>query len=423
MIGGIAAGIVVFNAEKERLENNISRLKKQVKDVYIFDNSNVSDGDYDGVTYLSENKNCGIAYALNRIMEQAKADGYKWLITMDQDSLIPDGMVHGFEESMREYQCWYKEKNETPSPITTALKRVMNKITVAKCRKYLRIERFDIVHVNALTAYVVGKAAILENIPVVWHIREFMEEDLGISFVSREYSLELLNRATQFIAISQPICNKWSAQLQAPVTVVHDGVPVKDYYVDNNTVHETVKVLLYGRVVPGKGQLFYVQAAENILRNTSKPCTFYFAGKVEDEEYFNSCMQSIRQSGQENSIKYLGQISDIQNLLRDTDIVCVCSTKEGFGRVTVESMLGKCLVVGAASGATTELIQDGVNGILYQPDDEADFCKKLTACIEQFDKYAGVVENGQKYALSHFTDEKNTEGILLVYKNIAERIR
>ena len=120
---------------------------------------------------------------------------------------------------MREYQCWYKEKNETPSPITTALKRVMNKITVAKCRKYLRIERFDIVHVNALTAYVVGKAAILENIPVVWHIREFMEEDLGISFVSREYSLELLNRATQFIAISQPICNSCRPQLRLFTTV------------------------------------------------------------------------------------------------------------------------------------------------------------------------------------------------------------
>ena len=319
---------------------------------------------------------------------------------------------------MREYQCWYKEKNETLSPITTALKRVMNEITVAKCRKYLRIERFDIVHVNALTAYVVGKAAIKEKIPVVWHIREFMEEDLGISFADREYSLELLNRAMQFIAISQPICNKWSAQLQVPVTVVHDGVPVKDYYVDNNSVHETVNVLLYGRVVPGKGQLFYVQAAENILRNTSKPCTFYFAGKVEDEEYFNSCMQSIRQSGQENSIKYLGQISDIQTLLRDTDIVCVCSTKEGFGRVTVESMLGRCLVLGAASGATSELIQDGMNGILYQPNDHDDFCKKLTTCIEHFDDYTNVIENGQKYALANFTDEKNVEGILSIYKNV-----
>lgn len=56
MIGGITVGIVVFNTEKERLEKNISRLKKQVKGVYIFDNSDVSDGDYDGVTYLSEKK-------------------------------------------------------------------------------------------------------------------------------------------------------------------------------------------------------------------------------------------------------------------------------------------------------------------------------------------------------------------------------
>ncbi len=56
MIGGIAVGIVVFNTEKERFEKNISRLKKQVKGVYIFDNSDVSDGDYDDATYLSEKK-------------------------------------------------------------------------------------------------------------------------------------------------------------------------------------------------------------------------------------------------------------------------------------------------------------------------------------------------------------------------------
>ena len=104
--------------------------------------------------------------------------------------------------------------------------------------------------------------------------------------------------------------------------------------------------------------------------------------------------------------------------MRDTDIVCVCSTKEGFGRVTVESMLGKCLVVGAASGATIELIQDGVNGVLYQPNNQNDFCKKLLTCIEHFDDYTGVIENGQKYALTHFTDEKNAEGVLSVYKNV-----
>lgn len=97
----IAAGIVLFNPEKERLEDNICRLKEQVKDIYIFDNSEISNGGYEGITYLSENRNCGIAYALNRIMEQAKDDGHKWLITMDQDSLIPNGMIYGFEESIK----------------------------------------------------------------------------------------------------------------------------------------------------------------------------------------------------------------------------------------------------------------------------------------------------------------------------------
>ena len=98
----IAAGIVLYNPEKKRLERNINQLKKQFKDIYIFDNSDTSNDNYKEVaTYLSEKRNCGIAYALNRIMEQAKKDGYKWLLTMDQDSIIQDGMVHGFEKSIK----------------------------------------------------------------------------------------------------------------------------------------------------------------------------------------------------------------------------------------------------------------------------------------------------------------------------------
>lgn len=319
---------------------------------------------------------------------------------------------------MREYQCWYKERSESLNPFGIIIKRILNELTVVKCRRYLRSECFDIVHINALTAYVVGKAAIEQKLPVVWHIREFMEEDLGISFIDSSYSLKLLNRATQFIAISQPISKKWSAYLHIPITVVHDGVPVKDYYVAHKSVHQAIKILLYGRIVPGKGQLFYVRTAEKILQSISAPCIFYFAGKVENEDYFDECMESIRQAKLEKDINYLGEVHDIQSLLKDIDIVCVCSTKEGFGRVTVESMLGNCLVVGAASGATTELIQDGVNGVLYQLDDQNDFYKKLSTCIEHFDDYAGIIETGQKYALSHFTDKKNAGEIFSIYKKV-----
>lgn len=43
------------------------------------------------------------------------------------------------------------------------IKRVLNKISVLKCRRILRKEKIDLVHVNALTAYVAGKAAIEEK--------------------------------------------------------------------------------------------------------------------------------------------------------------------------------------------------------------------------------------------------------------------
>ena len=93
----IAAGVVLFNPDK-RTKECLSRLKEQVEKIYIFDNSTkpIAISLPDGITYLSERENKGIAYALNRIMERAKADGYEWVLTIDQDSILPDGMVADF---------------------------------------------------------------------------------------------------------------------------------------------------------------------------------------------------------------------------------------------------------------------------------------------------------------------------------------
>lgn len=319
---------------------------------------------------------------------------------------------------MREYQCWYKEKFEHQFFFLILLKRIMNNFSIIKCRRYLRKEKFDIVHVNALTAYVVGKAALQEKVPVVWHIREFMEEDLGISFINKRWSLSILNQASCFIAISEQICNKWKKIIKAPIKVVYDGVPVEKYYVEKKKTEEPLNVLLYGRINKGKGQLFFVQAAQMVLKKCCIPCRFYFAGEIEDQSYFEQCVKLIKKHSLENSIKYIGKLDDVKSLLAKTDIVCVCSTREGFGRVTVEAMLGNCLVIGAGSGATKELIKDGVNGILYKPDDINDFSSKLLVSLNNYKSYAKIIEEGQRFAYSHFTDEKNMKEIFSIYKEI-----
>lgn len=96
----IASGIVLFNPDNiERLSKSIESVLHQVERVYIFDNS-TKHYDYhfpDFVIYMTEHKNKGIAYALNRIMEKALSDGYDWVVTMDQDSILPDEAIHCYE--------------------------------------------------------------------------------------------------------------------------------------------------------------------------------------------------------------------------------------------------------------------------------------------------------------------------------------
>lgn len=98
----IAAGIVLFNPEKARFEACIDALMLQVDKIYIFDNSDtfVNVVQSESIVYFTEHKNMGIAYALNRIMEAAQNDGFDWVITMDQDSIIPEGLVDAYKEAV-----------------------------------------------------------------------------------------------------------------------------------------------------------------------------------------------------------------------------------------------------------------------------------------------------------------------------------
>ncbi len=104
-MGKIAAGYVIYNPEDiGRLHKSIESVLSQVERVYIFDNGK-NGVDYsfpEQVTVIAKNKNWGIAYALNRIFELAKKDGFEWVLTMDQDSILPVGIVDAYYDNISE---------------------------------------------------------------------------------------------------------------------------------------------------------------------------------------------------------------------------------------------------------------------------------------------------------------------------------
>ncbi|MCA1386833.1 glycosyltransferase, partial [Bradyrhizobium sp. BRP05] len=80
----ICAGIVLFNPEIERLNENIEHIRKQVPMVILVDNgsSNLEDVksliyDLPNIILLENGKNLGIAQALNRILRKAQKEHYE----------------------------------------------------------------------------------------------------------------------------------------------------------------------------------------------------------------------------------------------------------------------------------------------------------------------------------------------------------
>lgn len=103
----VVAGIVTFNPDLDRLEQNLSAVAGQVEQVVVFDNGseNIADiesmsAEWGNVQVLRGEINHGVAYALNRLLDVAVRHGQPYLLTLDQDSIASPGMVGVLRASM-----------------------------------------------------------------------------------------------------------------------------------------------------------------------------------------------------------------------------------------------------------------------------------------------------------------------------------
>lgn len=105
----VACGIVSFNPDLNLLERNIEAIQPQVSDIYVVDNgsNNVIEVKslilrYPNVHLLENQSNVGIAAALNQACDAAADAGYRWVLTLDQDSVCPRHFVDGLLEAGKE---------------------------------------------------------------------------------------------------------------------------------------------------------------------------------------------------------------------------------------------------------------------------------------------------------------------------------
>lgn len=89
--------LIIWYNPSEKEVNNILSYSDNFERVYIVDNSDIDNSKLafgiNNAVYVPLMQNTGIAYALNRGFEKALADGFDWVMTMDQDSVWEDAEI------------------------------------------------------------------------------------------------------------------------------------------------------------------------------------------------------------------------------------------------------------------------------------------------------------------------------------------
>ena len=132
--------------------------------------------------------------------------------------------------------------------------------------------------------------------------------------------------------------------------------------------------------------------------------------------------QQIKNFGLEQQVKLVGYIKNPIYYVQAADIVLICSHWESFGRVTIEAMLAGKPVIGSASGATAELIQEGVTGLLYDSGNHNKLADKIQYLYENPEERLKLGTAARIWATDRFTQERYAEEVFdLLRKKMKEK--
>lgn len=96
----VCAGIVLYHPDIARLRESLSSITQQVQEVFMVDNGSNNIGeikqlkeDFPQIVIIPFEENEGIAKALNEICNYSSEKCYKWVLTLDQDTICPEDLV------------------------------------------------------------------------------------------------------------------------------------------------------------------------------------------------------------------------------------------------------------------------------------------------------------------------------------------
>ena len=153
------------------------------------------------------------------------------------------------------------------------------------------------------------------------------------------------------------------------------------------------------RLIRDKGLEELIQAIASLPAHMN--VELHIAGDIAKSNLQASIIKKLKKWKNISSVKFLGQVEDMRKFWHNCDIAILASHREGLPKSLLEAAACGLPLLGANVPGTRELIDDGVNGYLFEKGNSEDIARCILNLIQDkifFDK-AGLesrkkIENG-----------------------------
>lgn len=185
---------------------------------------------------------------------------------------------------------------------------------------------------------------------------------------------------------------------------------------------DSILVAMVGMLVPWKGQEQFIDAVALLPEFEQLKVFFLLIGgtpEMADSDYAAALHQKVADYRLEERILFTGKRTDLKIVMRQINIVVSCSTEpEPLGLVMLEGMANGCLFIGPAFGAATEVVEDGINGLLYEPRSTNSLVGKLEDGIKLVAGQNTLSELGKRSVIAKFRGESCAKDTLYVQTEV-----
>ncbi len=176
-------------------------------------------------------------------------------------------------------------------------------------------------------------------------------------------------------------------------------------------------VSMFARVLRDKGVSDFVEAA-NIVHRTIPQAVFRLVGDCDPGNPTSFTEKEVRAWVSSGAIEWLGYRTDIPELLRESNLVCLPSYREGLPKTLIEACAAQRAIVATDVTGCREAVSNGINGVLVPVQNPEQLATAITQLLSNQDLRMQYAKNGRTRAENEFSSSIVIEQTLKVYESM-----